>query len=427
MRRALVLLAVALTSALVLAGCSTTAPNSGAPNSGAQTARSESLITDFGVTRAEITLGALTDYSGPFKDLALGAVHGHQRWVNETNAVGGICARKIKLDIRDYGDNTGKARTQYADLEPKVLGFMHILGSSVNKALSQSMIENETTVVALSKSSELLNNPYIIIPATTYDLEMINGLSDLMGDGKIRDGDAIGHIWLDDEYGANGLRGAQHFAQLHNLTLRNAKVTATDLDMRDIVAAFAGEPRVTAIALSTTPEQTASAAMVNQQLGLNVPMIGNSPVFTPQLLTGPAAGALGNLSVMASSVPFSSDVPKARHVAGAYQQAGYEELPNIAVPYGYAIGEIWGQLLKRACTNGNMSRAGIQEALRQSTSITTDELIVDLDFAQPGAPAAREIYVSVPDAGVPGGLRQVKPRFVALEAQTYVAPHQRGD
>jgi ABC-type branched-subunit amino acid transport system substrate-binding protein len=419
MRRALVLPIVALASALTLTGCSMAAP------SGTQ-AKPKDLTTDVGVTRAEITLGALTEYSGPFTDFGIGVVHGQQVWVKETNTAGGICGRKIKLEIRDDEDDMSKAKTQYAALEPTVLGFMQILGSSVTTALSQSLIDNETTAIVLSRSSDLLSNPYVIIPATTYDVEMINALSYLMEQGKIHDGDTVGHLWLDGEYGTNGLRGARYFAQRHHLTLRDAKVTTTS-DMRHFVAAFAGAPRVTAIALSTTPDQTAAALTANQQLRLNVPMIGNSAAFSPQLLFGPAAGALGNLSVMESSVPFSAVVPRAQHVAEAYRQAGYLQLPNSGVPYGYAIGKIWGQLLKRACTNGNMSRSGIQEALLQSTNITTDGLVAHLNFTKPGSPASREASVDVPDAAALGGLREVKPLFVAPDAQGYVAAHQTGD
>jgi ABC-type branched-subunit amino acid transport system substrate-binding protein len=419
MRRALVLPVVALASALTLTGCSMAAP------SGTQ-AKPKDLTTDVGVTRAEITLGALTEYSGPFKDLGIGVVHGQQVWVKETNTAGGICGRKIKLEIRDDEDDVSKAKTQYAALEPTVLGFMQILGSSVTTALSQSLIDNETTAIVLSRSSDLLSNPYVIIPATTYDVEMINALSYLMEQGKIHDGDTVGHLWLDGEYGTNGLRGAKYFAQRHHLTLRDAKVTTTS-DMHHFVAAFAGAPRVTAIALSTTPDQTAAALTANQQLRLNVPMIGNSAAFSPQLLFGPAAGALGNLSVTESSMPFSAVAPRAQHVAEAYRQAGYLQLPNSGVPYGYAIGKIWGQLLKRACTNGNMSRSGIQEALLQSTNITTDGLVADLNFTKPGSPASREASVDVPDAAALGGLREVKPLFVAPDAQGYVAAHQTGD
>jgi hypothetical protein len=161
-------------------------------------------------------------------------------------------------------------------------------------------------------------------------------------------------------------------------------------------------------------------------VGLGVPMVGNSPVFAPRLLTGPAAGALSNLSVVASSVPFSSAVPKAQHVAETYRQAGYQELPNIGVPYGYAIGQIWGQLLTRACINGDLTRAGIQEALRQLTTITTDNLVADLSFTKPGSPAARESYVAIADPAVPGGIREAIPLFTSPDARSYIAPHQTG-
>jgi ABC-type branched-subunit amino acid transport system substrate-binding protein len=414
MRRALAFPVVALASVLLQGGCSINTPNQ-------DSAQSRGV----GVTPTEITLGALTERSSPFSEVGTGMVHGEQMWINETNAAGGICGRKIKLEIRDDGGNPDRAQTQYAELEPKVLGLLQIPGSSLTPALTQSMVDDETTVVATSKSAQLLTSPYVIIPATTYDIEMINGLSYLMEQGKIHDGDAIGHIWLAGEYGRNGLRGAQYFAQRHHLTLRNVEVTATTVDMRQAMVAFAAPPRVKAIALSTTPEQAAAAAVANQQGGLGVPMVGNSPVFSPKLLFGPAAGALGNLAVVNSSVPFSSQVSMAQHVAHAYQQAGYLELPNSGVPYGYAIGKIWGQLLTRACTNGDLSRAGIQEALHQRT-IATGKLLAELSFATPGSPAAREVSVGVPDAGVLGGIRQVKPLFVAPDARSYVAPHQNG-
>ncbi|MDQ4092454.1 MAG: ABC transporter substrate-binding protein [Actinomycetota bacterium] len=422
MRRALALPAVAVASVLALVGCSTMAQQSSAAQG-----RPADVAIDFGVTRSEITLGALTDQSGPFKELGRGVVQGNQLWINETNAEGGICGRQIKLTARDHGLDVGKAQAHYPTLEPNVLGFMHIMGSHVSAALSQNLTDNETIAVALSQSSELLANPYVIIPGTTYDVEMINGLSYLMETGKLRDGDTIGHVWIDDEYGANGLRGTRYFAEKHRLTVRDAKITATDSDLRDVVAGFAGDPRVTAIALTTTPEQAVSAAVANQQLGLNVPMIGNNPVFTPGLLEGPTAAALVNLAVVASSVPFSSDVPQAQQVAQMFQHSGFEGRPHSGVLYGYAIGEIWGQWLQRACNNGDLTRAGIQEALRQSVDITTDNLVADLDFAQPGAPAAREVYVGVPDPFVPGGIRLVKPLFVAPEARSYAAPHQSGD
>lgn len=424
MRRALALPAVVMAGALALAACSSKAEDTGGGGGGGEGAAG--VATDFGVTDSEITLGVLTDNTGPFKDLGIGIVQGHQLWIDEVNAAGGVCERQIVMEVRDHGYKADTAVIQYPELEPDVLGFMQILGSPINAALDQDLIDNETTGVALSWSSEILDNPYVIIPGTTYDIEMINGLSYLLEEGRIAEGDTVGHIWIDGEYGANGLRGAQYFAEQHGINLVDAKVTSTDADMRNIVTGFAGQG-VTAIGLTTTPAQTASAAAVNAQLGLNVPMIGNNPVFAPQLLASPAAPALNQLLyVAASSVPFSSEVPKAQEIATAYEEGGFTELPSGGVPYGYAIGEIWGQLIQLACDNGDLTRAGIQTALQEGTDITTDQLVADLDFSSPGSPATREVYVAVPDTELPGGLRQVKPLFVSPDAEDYTAPHQRG-
>lgn len=422
MRGALAFFAAALATTLALAGCS-----AGQPGAGGLGATPAALITDFGVTSAEIALGALTDYAGPFSDTNLGVLHGQQLWVSETNAGGGICGRKIQLLVRDQRGNAAQLQSQYAELEPHVLGFAHIVGGSLSSTLTQTVSDNETTVFPVSRSAELLTNPYLIIPAATYDIEMINGLAYLMQQGRVRDGDTIGFVWLDGDAGANALRGVQYFAQHHHLVVREAKITTTTGDTRKIMAGFAAEPKVRAIALGTAPAQTAALAELNQRLGLNVPLIGTSSVFTPQLLTGPSSGALAALSVVSSSVPFASDVPAARHVADSYRQAGYPELPSSAVPYGYAIGQIWGQLLRRACINHDMSRAGLQEALHQLTGITTDHLTADLDFTQPGTPATRETSINVPDPALPGGLRQVTPLFMAPEARSYLPPHARGD
>jgi ABC-type branched-subunit amino acid transport system substrate-binding protein len=118
MRRALAFPVVVLASVLLPAGCPINAPNQGG---GAQ---SPGVTTEAGVTRAEITLGALTERSGPFSEVGTGMVHGEQMWINETNTAGGICGRKIKLASRDDGGNPNTAKTQYTELEPKVLGFL---------------------------------------------------------------------------------------------------------------------------------------------------------------------------------------------------------------------------------------------------------------------------------------------------------------
>lgn len=409
-RRTLVTVAIA---ALALTACSSKGDDSGGGGAGGP-----------GVTEDTIRLGVLTDQSGPFVQLGQGTVDGHQIWVDEVNEAGGICDRDIELVVRDHGYQADAGVLAYQELLPDVLGFMQILGSPINAALDQQLIDNETTAVALSWSSFILKNPYIIIPGTTYDVEMINGLSYLMEEGQLAEGDSIGYIYLEGEYGENGLLGAEYFAEEHDITLEKVKVLPTDTDLRNVVTGLRGKD-ITAIGLTTTPSQTLSVATVSAQLGLDVPLVGNNPTFAPAILTEDTAAALENYFLVASSAPYSADVPKATEVASAYEALGKEEVPNAGIPYGYAIGEIWGQILQTACDNDDLTRAGIQEAVKESTEISTDELVADLDFSAPGSPATREVYVGRADLEAPGGITQTGPLFVSADAEEYVAPAEQ--
>src|SRR5881227_135016 len=95
MRRLLAFPVAALTSVLALAGCASGASR---PDTHPKPAK---LTIGTGSTRPDIALGALVDYAGPFADDGLAVLHGQQIWINDTNAAGGVCGRKVKLEIRD--------------------------------------------------------------------------------------------------------------------------------------------------------------------------------------------------------------------------------------------------------------------------------------------------------------------------------------
>lgn len=413
---------LALTTALVLplslAACST--------KGGAETNTSSAggVQAGVGVTDSQITLGVMADLSGPFKSLSTGITHGNELWAKDVNAAGGVCGRQVKLEVVDHGYKADTAKTLYPQMEPKVLGFVQLTGSPIMAALGKNIETDKVTTTPASWSSELLGNPYVMIVGTTYDVEMIDGLSYLQKQGLLKDGDSVGHIYVDGEYGANGLRGSKYYAEQHKLKLSEVKITSTDTDLTNVVTGLKGKG-VKVILLTTTPKQTGSAAAANKALGLNVPILGNNPSFDPVLLQGPAANALDKLYIVASTVPFSADIPKAKEIAQKYTAAGYKEPPNAGVPYGYAVAEVWGSVLKKACDNKDLTRDGVHKAMQETTSADTGDLVAALNFGTPGAPATRQVYVAQPDASVAGGTKYVQQLFEADQAKTYKAPHEQ--
>lgn len=413
-------LAGALVSTLVLAACGSTADTAPAGAAGAG-----GVTTDKGVTDTTITLGIMGDTSGVFKNLGAAINAGNQLWVDDVNAAGGICDRQIALETVDHGYKADTAKTLYPQLEPKILGIVQLLGSPVLAALKQNLIDDNVTAAPASWSSEILNNPNIMMIGTTYDLEVINGLAYLQQEGLLADGATIGHIYIDGEYGGNGLKGSKYYAEKHGITVKEAKITSTDTDLTNIVTGLRGEG-VTAIVLTTTPGQTASALAANQALGLNVPVLGNNPTFDPALLQSPAAGALGNLYVAASSPPFSSKTPKAAEVSAAYK-AKYPTAPlNAGANVGYVEGLVWQAVLTKACENNDLSRAGVQTALTSLTAVDTEDLVAELDYSSPGAPPTRGVYIAKVDPAAEGGVTEVATVFTAPDAEGYKAPFQQG-
>lgn len=412
-------LATVLAAVLALAACGSDDESTAA----AVLSAADGVKTGPGVTDSTITLGVLTDQTGVFKDFGLALDAGHQIWLDEVNAAGGICRRQVELNTRDHSYKADVAKLIFSEMEPKIAAFVDLLGSPVVAALQQDLRDTRSTAVVGSFSSVLLENPFLLLPSTSYDIDMINGLSYLLNRKLIKAGDTLGHVYLEGELGLNGLAGSQYFAEAHNLKLKPVKVLPTDTDMTAVITSLRGS-KIDALALSTSPTQTTSIATASKALGLKVPTIGNFPSFVPQLLSTPAADALSSMYLVGSIAPYSSTAPKAKAIRNAFEAGGFDVVPNLAVQLGYQMGEIMRGILENACAAKDLTREGIQAALAQSTKVDTQGLSPKLDYSKPGQPPARESYVAQVDAKEKGGMRQLDKATVSPDARTYVAPHQ---
>lgn len=417
MRTPFALTALVLAPTLVLAGC-------GGDDDEATATGADGVRTGPGVSAEAITLGRLTDATGPFKNLGLNLKAGEDLWLQDVNAAGGVCNRQIRIESVDHAYKADQATIQFPDLEPKIVGLLEVLGSPVIGALKADFAETRLTSSALAFSSQLLDQPTVLLAGTTYDLEFINALSYLLDEGLIAEGDKIAAIYIDGDAGLNGLAGTKYFAEKHDLTVVERRVTATDTDMTNIVTGLRGE-KVRAILMTTSGAQTASVASANAALNLDVPMVANSPSFDPVLLDTPAADALDNkLYIASSSVPYSADLAKAKEIADKFE-ASSSNRPSYAVQFGYALGLVWQQILEKACAARDLSREGVLAAKNASSTVDLQNLVADLDFSKPGSPATRQVYIAKVDKREKGGLKQVKPLFVAPDAASYKAPFEK--
>lgn len=412
------IVACGVVAVLALSACSTKA------KSGGSSTGSGGVQTGPGVTSSTISLGILTDLSGVFSVLGKTVTQGAQLYFNDLNSSGGICGRQVKLVIKDDGYDVQKAVSAYAGMKDSVLGMEQLLGSPINAALKSNIESDKMFTIPVSWASTILDNPYNMIVGTTYDIEMINGISWLMQNKGLKRGDAIGHIYIEGEYGADGYLGSKYAAQQAGLKLDGIQIQATATDLSSQVASLKAKG-VKAILVTTTPTQTASVVGVDAATGLNVPVLGNNPTFVPQLLGTQVGPALEQLFYLAASWDaYNGSSAGAKKIAQEYKAKYPTAVPNGGVDWGYGAAEAYAAVLKKACDNKDLTRDGLQTAFHETTSVDTDGLFPTLDYSSKGDPPTRDSIIVKADnsAAKTGGLTVVQPFTESAMAKSYVTP-----
>ncbi|RBY80572.1 ABC transporter substrate-binding protein [Geodermatophilus sp. TF02-6] len=392
--------AVAAAVAVVAAaGCSTKAQDSG--GSGGEA--SGEVATDVGIEGTTITLGVLTDLTGVFAALGNDITNANQLFWQDNQ----VCdTYDVELDVQDTGYVPQTGVQLYSGMEPNILAMQQTIGSPINTALAQNYESDQIVNFPSAWARTLTEIPGTGVLGATYDVEISNGYDYLFKQGLLKEGDTVGHIYFEGEYGENGLAGTQAVAQERNLQVIPAQIKSSDQDMTAQITQFAAAG-VDAIALTVAPTQTASAAAVAAAQGLNVPIIGSNPVFAPGLLQGPAAQALKDHLYVASPISAWDQHPD---LLQQYQAAHPDVQPSLGAVFGYGMGETMKQVLDAACDNGDLTRAGVLQAFNDLQDIDTGGLIVPINGFEQGRSPSLESFILRP-ADVPGGATVVQDAF----------------
>ena len=124
------------TATVIAASAACSTKDDEAATGSAGDAGSGALETGPGVTDDAITLGVLTDQSGPFAGASRGIAQGRQLFWDARNAEGGVCDRTVEFTVTDHGYNAQNATTQYAAMQPEVLAFDARYGLEIDRSLA---------------------------------------------------------------------------------------------------------------------------------------------------------------------------------------------------------------------------------------------------------------------------------------------------
>ena len=398
----------ALLAATVLAaasGCSTKAPDTA--TGGGDAAEGEVKVGR-GIEGNTIKLGVLTDLTGVFAALGADLTNAHRLYWDKQNAGDKVCGQyEVELDVKDTGYVPAQGVQFYSGMKDEVLAMQQTIGSPINAALAEQYRADNIVNIPPAWARSLTELPGTATPGATYDVEMVNALGYALEEGLIEEGAKIGHIYFEGEYGAGGLEGSKYMAEQHGFEIVEAKIKSTDQDMSAQITQFKAAG-VDAIALTVAPRQTASAAGVAATQGLDVPLIGNNPVFAPGLLEGPAAEPLKKNLYIASPTTSLDAQPE---LLAEYEEEFPDITPTLGVVVGAGMSRIMHEILETACENGDMTPEGLIEAKQSLTNFESDGLLVPLDFSKLGASPSNQVFILQP-ADVPGGAK-------ALTEQAY--------
>lgn len=393
--------AVAAAAVVVLAaGCSTKAPESSGGDGGGDAA---DVQTDVGVEGTTIQLGVLTDLTAVFAALGKDLTNANRLYWDDHQ----VCdTYDVELDVQDTGYVPQQGVQLYSGMKDSILGMQQTIGSPINTALAPEYTADEIVNFPSAWSKTLTEIPGTGVVGATYDVEISNGYDYLFQEGLLEEGDTVGHIYFEGEYGANGLAGSKAVAEAKGLTIIEAQIKSTDADMSSQVTQFKAAG-VDAIALTVAPTQTASVAAVAEAQGLDVPMLGSNPVFAPGLLEGPTADWLKTHLYVASPVSSFADHAD---LLESYQDAYPDVTPSLGVLVGYGMATLMNQVLDAACENGDLTRSGVLAAFEDLTDVDTGGLVVPIRGFETGKSPSLESFILVP-ADEPGGAKVVQDAF----------------
>jgi branched-chain amino acid transport system substrate-binding protein len=298
-----------------------------------------------GVTDKEIKIACLVDLSGPGKyggPPIADAFRDYVAWVNDT---GGINGRKINLIVEDNGilPTTTMNAAKKVILKDDVLAIAFNLGSAGSSAIVPLCAENKVVLMPHGANKVFYSpgNKWVFVPHTVQFSMASRAVEYILSkNSKAR----IGIIYQDDDFGKEGLEGANAAAAfMKTKLLATAPYKTGTIDFTPHMNAMK-EANVDTILLWTYLPQSAAIIKQKVKMAWNVQLISNNTTGVPPLfaLTGEAADGY---MLVTPYAPGHTDLPGIKRIKEINKKYGNaaKTLENPAYPdYLYLAG--WGYI-----------------------------------------------------------------------------------
>ncbi|MGH8952322.1 MAG: ABC transporter substrate-binding protein [Acidimicrobiia bacterium] len=372
-----------------------------------------------------ITIGLLSDLSGPFSPLVQVINSGHEIYWDSVNAAGGIEGLNVELAVRDTGYVVDTHVQLYEELKSEVVAFGHSTGSPHTVAINPQLQADGVLAIPLtwySGWSDPAINANLVPHGVPYCIEAMNMIEYLTLQAP--DATTIAIASSPGDYGEDSNAGAVMAAEALGLEVvydGTGVVVATDpATLAEAAGGIAGSG---AELVWVTTDPTSFGGIYGQALAAGFSgalWSGAGPSWNPALVApdSPISEPLANdFYVSGYYAPWAADTPGNQAVRELVEAAGAPPLDYYAE--GFIEAKIMEAALRAAYAAGDMTQAGVLAAAKSLESVTFDGLAPDETYVgEPNDRVQRAQFISRPD---PAGLADGTSTGVTLVESLYTS------
>ncbi|HJR92742.1 MAG TPA: ABC transporter substrate-binding protein [Acidimicrobiia bacterium] len=383
------------------------------------------IATDIGVDleAGTITIGLLSDLSGPFSPLVKEIVTGHEVYWENVNANGGVNGLEVVLVIEDNAYDVPTHLQKYEEIRGEVAAIGHSTGSPHTVAALPEYIEDNILAVPLTWYSGWTDpqfNSNLMHHGTPYCLEAQNAIAYMSED--IGGASTIAIASIPGDYGLDGAAGAAIAAEALGLEvvydgtgLANPTPggEASLTEVANGIAASGAD----LVFFSATPGAFASVYGQAVAQGFEAKWTGTSPSWSPAFVAPDSQirdAIARDLYITTYVDEWDGESEGAQEFTALMQELRPDAPPLNYYNEGYVEAKILHDALLTAYDNGDMTRAGILAAAKSLENVEFGGLAHPETYVgEPNEQVQRHSFVMRPDLEAPTGSVMVNPDYVA--------------
>ena len=386
------------------------------------------IATDVGVDleAGTITVGLLSDLTGPFGPLVSAIVAGHEAYWGQVNANGGIHGLTVELEVVDTTYDVPTHIQLYEELKDEVVAFGHSTGSPHTVAINADLQADGILAIPLtwySGWSDPEINANLLPHGTPYCIEAMNIIEYMVGESGV-DSPTIAIASIPGDYGLDSAAVAVLAAEAIGLEVvydGTGLIIPGDAASETEVAGDIAGSGADLVFVTATPSIWSSVYGQAIATGFEAKWSGAAPSWNPAFVAedSPIKDAVSrDMIISFYADTWGGESAGAQEVTQIMEAAGAP--PTDYYGEGFVEATILHRALEKAYENGDMTQSGVLAAAKSLESVDFNGLAPTEQYVgEPNDIVQRQIYILKPDPSAPTGSVVVEANYTSDIAAAY--------